>query len=228
MIKYLKQSNHLSEIVQGYSGYRPDILKLINSFPSKVLDVGCGGGLLAIDIKKSFPSCEVIGLEGDKNLVKKAREYCDNVIQIDLNNISSLDMSTQFDVIILADVLEHLNHPDEVLKHLRQYLNTDGYIITSLPNVRHYSTFIRLFVFGIWPQNSRGIHDKTHVKFFAKKNIILLLEDSGYRVEKENRNVRLLETQSWTNIPGKLFDFWPFRSFLTFQYLHRSKKVKST
>jgi hypothetical protein len=40
-------------------------------------------------------------------------------------------------------------------------------------------------------------------------------------VERERRNLRLVESQSWTMVPAKVLDFWPFRPFLTFQYLHR-------
>ncbi len=228
MIEYLKHSNGFSNLVQGYSGFRPDIIKLIDGTPNTILDVGCGAGLLAVDLKKKFPDCHVTGLEANCELIQKASIHCDHVIKADLNNIKALEINTQFDVIVFADILEHLNHPEEVLKYLTTFLKVDGYIVTSLPNVRHYSTFTRLFIFGVWPQNSRGIHDKTHVNFFARKNIVRLLTIAGYEIDKEARNVRLLETQSWTNIPGKLFDFWPFRSFLTFQYLHRSKKIKIT
>ncbi len=225
MIQYLKQSAELSSFVQGYSGFRPDIVKLINSTPSKVLDVGCGAGLLAKEIKDLYSNAEVTGLEADDLLIKKAKLYCNKVIKLDLNNINLFETTEKYDVIIFADILEHLNHPEQILDHLSKFLHNDGYIITSLPNIRHYSTFVSLFLLGIWPQNNRGIHDATHVRFFTKKNIEILLNKTGFKIDKEARNVRLLESKSWTNIPGKLLDFWPFRAFFTFQYLHRSTKL---
>ncbi len=225
MISYLKQSSELSNFIQGYSGFRPDIVKLIDGTPTNILDVGCGAGLLAKEIKALYLGCRVTGIEADDSLIERADEHCDHVIKLDLNHVDIYESNELFDVIIFADILEHINQPENVLNHLSQYLKDDGYIITSLPNIRHYSTFVSLYFFGVWPQNSRGIHDKTHVRFFTKKNIFSLLNDEGFEIEKEARNVRLIESQSWTNIPGKLFDFWPFRPFLTFQYLHRSKKI---
>ncbi len=228
-INNLRPQKDLSDFIQGYSGFRPDIIKLINTQPSKILDVGCGAGLLAKEIKSRYPNCKVTGLEADPELAIKASEYCDQVIQLNLNSLEDLTnnlLDKDFDLIILADILEHLIFPEKILNQLKSHLSQNGHVITSLPNIRHYSTFVSLYIMGRWPQNSRGIHDSTHLQFFTKKNIVNLLEKEGLDIEKESRNVRLIESLSWTNIPGKLLDFWPFRPFFTFQYLHRCKKSR--
>ena len=230
LVSYFYPQYDLSTFMQGYSGYRPDIIKLIENQPSKVLDIGCGAGLLAKEIKKLYPDCKVTGLEANSDLVIKAKESCDQVIQLDLNSTDAIcnsNMDSDFDLIIFADVLEHLNEPEIVLKHATKHLANNGRIIISLPNIRHYSTFVRLFLLGSWPRNERGIHDSTHVRFFTKKNIVDFVSNEGLLIEKEARNVRLIESMSWTNIPGKLLDFWPFRPFFTFQYLHRCKLKNS-
>ena len=209
---------------QGYTGYRPDILRLMSGSPSRVLDVGCGAGALGASIKQKWPDAIVVGIDNDPQLLASAAIQLDKVIQCDLNAnapLAGLAGEEPFDVILFADVLEHLVNPEALLSMAREYLTDMGYVITSLPNVRHYSTFVSLGLFGSWPRRERGIHDKTHLRFFARADMLRLFSDCGYRQVMEKRNVRLIESQSWSNIPGKIFDFWPLRPFLTFQYMHK-------
>ena len=104
----------------------------------------------------------------------------------------------------------------QVFADVLPLLNQNGQIVICLPNVRHWSTFYHLYVRGIWPANDRGIFDKTHLHFFARRNILQLIREAGLEVVLEKRNVRIIEPWSWTNIPGKLLDWWPFRPFLHF------------
>ncbi len=210
---------------QGYTGPRPDVLALMPDNPRRVLDVGCGAGSLGASIKERWNNASVVGVDNDPALVAQAAKRLDEVYQADLNSIDPFERldpeGEGFDVIIFADILEHLLDPQELLRLARKHLASQGCVITSLPNVRHYSTFVSLGLLGVWPQRDRGIHDRTHLHFYARKNILQLFEASGFQQVKERRNVRLVECWAWTNIPGKALDFWPFRGFLTFQYLHR-------
>ncbi len=208
---------------QGYSGVRPDIMSLIPKNPKRVLDVGCGAGELGRTIKELSVDAIIVGLDNDAKLIQEATSVLDKVYRVDLNMsdpFELLGLEERFDVIVMADVLEHVINPQYVLGEARTYLAPQGCIITSLPNVRHYSTFVSLLFGGVWPERDRGIHDRTHLHFFTRKNMLTMFEKCQLTVKREKRNVRLIEHWSWTNIPGKLFDFWPFRGFLTFQYLH--------
>lgn len=214
----------LQSLRRGYTGYRPDVLALIRNPPSRVLDVGCGAGMLGRDIKERWPQAVVVGIDRDPCLVEEAAKHLDRVVLANIED--DLEFSElgneQFDAIIFADLLEHLISPERVLRVATRFLAPGGFIVTSIPNVRHYSTILSLVFLGKWPQRDRGIHDRTHLRFFSRRDILHLLRSCGLEPLEERRNVRLIEPWSWTNIPGKLFDFWPFRPFLTYQYLHRS------
>ncbi len=208
---------------RGYSGFRPDIVAaLANREFMRVLDVGCGEGKLGAQLKVLNPATVVCGVDGDEELLVKAEANLDFCWKVDLSADNWMESlrDQSFDLIIFADVLEHLPAPDQVLTQSLSLLESGGQVITCLPNVRHWSTFFNLAVKGSWPANERGIFDKTHLHFFARKNIISLLEEAGLSVVRERRNVRLVEPWSWTNYPGKLLDWWPFRGFFTFQYIH--------
>ena len=215
---------NLRRRLQGYSGARSDVVKLIERGPENVLDVGCGAGLTAAMIRRRFPSANLVGVEPDPDSSRLAEQHFDDVLNIGIDDSHAVDVALgerKFDLIILADVLEHLARPEDVLAHLKQRLTENGCIITSIPNVRHWSTFLELGVLGRWPRRHRGIHDRTHLRFFARGDIVQLARGAGLRMETERRNLRLFESQPWSKIPAKLFDFWPLRPFMTFQYLHR-------
>jgi SAM-dependent methyltransferase len=216
-------SASLSKGPRGYSGARPDVIRMIAEPPRRVLDVGCGAGMTAALLASSYPGVEVFGVEPDETLANSAREHMSQVFCSRIDDAAMpgrLKELAPFDLIICADVLEHLAEPAEILAALAVLLSPGGSIVTSVPNVRHVSTFISLGLFGTWPARDRGIHDRTHLRFFARRDILKLGCAAGLHLRRERRNLRLIEASSWSMVPAKLLDFWPFRAFLTFQYLH--------
>lgn len=212
---------------QGYSGARPDVLKLVQGQPMRMLDVGCGAGMLGRDLLERSPGAHVTGVEPDPELAALARDQMTEVIEGRIDEASTLlqiAAHAPYDLILCADVLEHLAQPDVVLGQLASFLSPGGRLITSLPNIRHVSTFVSLGLLGTWPSRSRGIHDRTHLRFFARPNILQLGREAGLVPIRETRNMRLIEARPWTMIPAKALDFWPLRAFYTFQYLHLWKR----
>jgi methionine biosynthesis protein MetW len=209
----------------SYIGERKDILELIPGNVKKVLDLGCSIGTLGEQIKNRSHA-EVVGLEIDHEMAMAARKKIDKVIvgnieEIDLNNYLS---NGYFDCIIMADILEHLINPWEVLKKLVEFMSDGGIIIASIPNIRHYSTIVSLVCKGYWPYEDRGIHDKTHLRFFTFKNIKEMFSISGLRVLNVKRNYRIVERPSRINRLSKFFAIFPFKDLLTFQYIVVAKR----
>jgi predicted TPR repeat methyltransferase len=145
----------------------------------KVLDVGCAQG----DSLSEFLSdkVSVTGIEpykGDADIAS-ARGYSvlNSTIEAALGEISNL----RFDLIIVADVLEHLINPDEILIQLISLLKKDGLIFISVPNVANVTTRISL-LFGRFNYSDRGILDRTHLRFFTQRTFFSLI--SSTEVEK--------------------------------------------
>lgn len=148
----------------------------------KVLDVGCGSGYLGEAFKEN--GCYVVGIESDCDRAKIAQGILDTLIINDVENIGSLSFPDYFfDVIIFADVLEHLKRPDTVLIQLKKYLNKNGYIVISVPNIARIDMRLKLF-FGNFNYENGGIVDKTHLRFFTKKTACKLLKECGYSIIK--------------------------------------------
>jgi len=61
-------------------------------------------------------------------------------------------------------------------------LKTDGFIIASLPNIREFKTLYNIVIRGDFKYENAGVLDKTHLRFFCKKNIISLFSLTGYEI----------------------------------------------
>lgn len=215
---------------KGYSGARPDVIRLVPQGSRRILDVGCGAGMTAELLREREPHVQIVGVEPDASLAELARKQVDHLLAgkiDDPKTVSDLAMHGPFDVVICADVLEHMAEPQAVLHQLLTIMRPGGLLVTSIPNVRHASTFFSLGIMGTWPRRDRGIHDRTHLRFFARADIIDMATSVGLRLVRERRNVRLLEAHAWTMVPARVLDFWPLRPFVTFQYLHAWRHVAS-
>jgi len=210
----------------SYTGQRDDILKLIHGEVHRVLDIGCSIGTLGKQIKQEY-TAEVIGVEFNKEMEMIAKTNLDKVIIADIEEFNPTDYFPfgYFDCIIFADILEHLKGPWTVLKNITEVLSEEGVVIASIPNIRHYTTLIDLIFKGIWPYRDRGIHDKTHLRFFTLKNIKEMFGSSGLKINKIERNYRIVERPHPYNKFSRYFALPIIKEFLTFQYLIVARKT---
>src|SRR4051794_16697392 len=143
----------------------------------RILDVGCGAGRLAKHI--SLLGAEVVGVERHPEAASLARKYCKRVIEQDLDSSSLLARDDLFDVMIFADVLEHLVEPDALLKRLAPNLAPNGFILVSLPNIAYYKMRFGLLR-GHFDYEPSGIMDRSHLRFFTRQTAMQLLGDGGF------------------------------------------------
>src|SRR5215218_4240679 len=156
---------------------------LLNLVPpnSAVLDVGCAGGYLGETLTEK--GCRVCGLDRNADAIRSARIHYEEARLIDLESAASLPWPERsFDVLLAADVLEHLRDPSTALAMLVRYLRHDGLAVVSLPNVAHASVRIPL-LFGHFTYRERGILDATHCRLFTFNSARELVESSGLWIE---------------------------------------------
>ncbi len=146
---------------------------------SKVLDLGCASGYFAKELLKK--NCRVWGIDADKEAVAEAKKYCVDAKVMDLDEFSPRFNRGAFDYILLLDVLEHLRNPDKLLKSLRNYLEKEGTIIISVPNVAFISLRLALLR-GKFEYQKTGIMDESHLHFYTKKALIDLITKCGLKI----------------------------------------------
>jgi 2-polyprenyl-3-methyl-5-hydroxy-6-metoxy-1,4-benzoquinol methylase len=152
----------------------------------KVLEIGPGSGHLTEALAKR--NCQITCIEVDENLTSIARSFCERMIVADVESLNPEEAfpGERFDVIILGDVLEHLKHPEMVLRKLRNYLQPAGYLVLSLPNVAHASVRLALLS-GDFNYSEEGIIDRTHLRFFTLATIVALSREAGYQIRELRR-----------------------------------------
>lgn len=146
-----------------------------------ILDVGCSTGYLGKLMKDK--GNVVYGVELDGSAAAEAKTLLDEVIEADLDSVDFPWQNDFFDMVVCADVLEHLRDPIQVLQKLRKLLKRGGRLLVCLPNIAHCSIRIKLLK-GEFDYEDTGILDRTHLKFFTVKTAKSMLEDAGFAVNE--------------------------------------------
>jgi len=164
----MKEEEHI------YSSTNPAILRHITK-QKRILDIGCGSGYFSKKIMKKGNI--VYGIDSSKEAIALATKRVNNAAICNIEQ-EEIPWKEKFDIIIFADVLEHLQAPEIVIKKCMKHLENDGLIILSLPNIANWTIRIQL-LFGNFDRSTTGILDKTHIHFYTLKTAKKLIEDSG-------------------------------------------------
>lgn len=210
-----------------FSFDRQDILQLMPpALPGRVLEIGAADGSVLVNLKRSGRAREVVGVElfatpgGGQS-----RPEIDRFIIADIEK-RSLDLQAEsFDTLICADVLEHLRDPWGTLVYLTTFLRPGGVAVLSLPNILYWRALARILT-GDFRYSSSGVLDKTHLRFFCKKNILDLVALANLavmRVEPSFRRQKELSRDRYINA----LTLGLVERFLTQQYLVLATKPNS-
>lgn len=192
-----------------------------------VLDAGCGFATTTARIQTL--GNDVTGIDSSPEIAAIASERLGRVITTDLEDFDAIDRQLgekRFDVIIFADVLEHLVWPVSTLRRYLTWLKDGGTVMISLPNVGLWSVrFAHLF--GRWEYDETGVLDRTHLRFFTRKSARWLMSEAGLEPVRTTYNPglarpfvplskRLLAGQ--TEDPLALMNSTPYRLYLKTVY----------
>lgn len=154
------------------------ILELIDgAAPLKILDIGCSSGLLSALMRDR--GHHVTGV--DFVVSPDIAERVDVFIRADLEQGVPNEVGVRFDLVVAADVLEHLRNSEQVLRQLGAKVRENGRVIISVPNFGHWYPRLRTTL-GIFDYDQRGTLDKTHVRFFTRRSLLRMVKKNGFEV----------------------------------------------
>tara|TARA_B100001250_G_scaffold377502_1_gene366631 strand:- start:81 stop:782 length:702 start_codon:yes stop_codon:yes gene_type:complete len=110
-----------------------------------VLDIGCGGGLVSEGLSKI--GATVTGIDFIKENIKVAKMHAKkNNLKINyfVKDFEKEKITSKYDVIIILEVLEHLNHWEKFVKKVKLSLKKNGTLIISTINRNLVSKFLTL------------------------------------------------------------------------------------
>ncbi|MFM8304866.1 MAG: methyltransferase domain-containing protein, partial [Actinomycetota bacterium] len=145
----------------------------------RVLDIGCGPGWLAEALSKQGHDVTGVDIVGYGNVADRMMHF----VRADIEDGIPPDVGSGFDLIIAADVLEHVRDSDRVLRSLVEILAPGGSMIICVPNVSHWYPRFRIAL-GLFGYDQRGILDRTHLRFFTMRTLAQMLRRANLSVRE--------------------------------------------
>lgn len=150
--------------------------------PSKedrILDVGCGLGYFTDLLSKDGAEC--YGIDLDEKCIDYCQKYMKGQYQVaDVTKIPFPD--NYFDKILCTEVLEHIDHNEEILKEIRRVLKKDGILVTSVPcSEGMFKAFFKRIGHNSVDSNSREYH--WH-KGYTKEQMALFLKQHKFQPQR--------------------------------------------
>lgn len=147
-----------------------DLINSLNTNNKKLLDIGAGTG----DFLKKISNNQwtIKGVEPNSNARTIATKKGLNLSQ----KLSEI-IDTDFDIITLWHVLEHLPNLDEQIKDITRKLDAKGYLIVAVPNYKSYDA--KKYK-GYWA----AYDTPRHLWHFSRKTINALFSKHGLKVIK--------------------------------------------
>ncbi len=184
------QNNHLGFLNPDYAPR--GLIDLLEAPPALALDVGCFIGATGAYIKQKWPECRVVGVEPVADAAAQARTRVDAVFEGFFEDMPAGEAGVKpgtVDLVVFADVLEHMRHPWAALRHVKEWLSPDGAVLVSLPNIRNLNVLKELVSESSFHYRPAGILDITHIRFFTKADALRMFAQTGFKVEKMSVNL---------------------------------------
>jgi 2-polyprenyl-3-methyl-5-hydroxy-6-metoxy-1,4-benzoquinol methylase len=147
--------------------------------PKVVLDAGGSSGYVSSAL--AARGATVIVADVDDAAVAEAVASGREAYRVDLSVEAPPLKPGSVDLLILADVLEHLADPVAALRRLRPLLSPGARLVASVPNGANWALRLQLLA-GRWQYTDRGLLDRTHLRNFTRRSFHECLEQAAFDV----------------------------------------------
>ena len=162
---------------------------------NRILDLGCGDGMVSAELAR-LSGANVVCADISELAVRSCRERGLEAHRVEIGEAALPLESDSFDLVLMAEVIEHVVKPDRALDEVRRVLKPRGYLILSTPNLACLPNRV-LLAFGIQPLFSEVSEDRVmgrrlaifgqggqpvgHLRLYTKRALIEFLESRGFR-----------------------------------------------
>jgi len=147
--------------------------------PSRILDLGCSDGSFGARLQAQ--GHHVVGVDLVEH--KGVRERLSDFVEADLEGGVPDAVGDGYDIVLAADVFEHVRDPESLLRQLTDRLAPGGAVIASIPNFAHWYPRLRVGL-GRFDYDARGILDRGHLRFFTRRSFTRLVQRAGWSVRR--------------------------------------------
>ena len=148
----------------------------------KILDIGCGGGILSEELSKM--GAKVTGIDSSKKSINIAKKHAkEQDLEIEYINGSILDASNlgSFDCIICFEMIEHVDDPKKLIEKIGTISQKRSNLFMSTIN-RNLKSFVFAKIFAEYILNvvPRGTHQ--YAKFITPYELNNMLEQHDFKI----------------------------------------------
>lgn len=154
------------------------------------LDIGCASGVFGESLVRAGVVQTCDGIEPFADAAHVAQTRLRQAWHGTLESVADAVPWRDYDLISMADVLEHLADPWTALRQLRERTMPSCRLLLSVPNVRHYKVSLPLLFRGEFRYADQGIMDRTHLHFFTRASLIETLDECGWRMRAIDSNMK--------------------------------------
>lgn len=172
-----------TRILQEQDARRNEILQ---DEQLKVLDVGCGGGIVAESLARLNYVRSVKGIDLSTDVLEAAKAHqkqdpqLANKLRYEITAIEDLSKNEKYDLITVFEMLEHVQYPAQVLSEVFDRVNDGGWVILSTINRGPVSWFTTIFM-GELLLRIVPVGTHTLEKYIDELEICLWVKDSKYK-----------------------------------------------
>ena len=158
--------------------------------PLRIVDAGCGRGLITLACAKRFPSAEVLGVDLDDHQnrinVEMAKTLGISTLRFVTMDAMNLPCLGRFDLIISTDMFEHLVDDLNAVRMFNEALEPGGHLLVHVPHMTRN-------IFGWQRENWMDIDG--HVRpGYTRDGLTHLLTCGGLHVKSCIYNYNSMET----------------------------------
>jgi 2-polyprenyl-6-hydroxyphenyl methylase/3-demethylubiquinone-9 3-methyltransferase len=163
--------------------------KLLSRLPitpdAQILDAGCGGGnVISWFYQKGY--LNIWGVDVSQSGIMLAKKQFPHLhSRLEIHNVYEKQLPAafpfqQYDMIVSLEVIEHLFSPKTFLENIAFWLKKDGYLIVSTPYHGYWKNLAIALCNG-HDKHFYPLWEGGHIKFFSRKTLFQMLEQSGLR-----------------------------------------------
>ncbi len=158
------------------------ILELIESYPKKVLDVGCASGWFLDKFHGFYPEADLTGVDASDKAISYGKKFYKgiNLIHADAHKLPFGNKN--FDLVLCTEVLDHVAEPLKVLKEIKRVLKPGGIVIVELDDSQN---FIFRFIWYVWIHLPGSVWNHAHIHEFSIEKLESMIKRSGFRIIKK-------------------------------------------